>query len=1277
MNDNSPIKYSDLLQPDDSFKDLLSQLEQVSSKYKSLQTSIKNSAEAIKNSLANVNSTTAQGQEIISNAAKKAGDLAKKEKELEEVYSETNMSLISKNRELQKANRIAKLQQKLAETEASSYDHLSAQYSLNKIRLNEMTRAQRENTAEGRALVEETANIYKQMKALQEVTGKHTLSVGDYGIATVNLAADIRSAIQALTQMRLEGKEGDAEYQRLLHTLKGLKKQYSIVKTETQSLGSQTASLNQIVGALSSTSGALTAVTGLLDDSENDWAQALLKVNKLIAVTNGLMAFVNGLYKQAYVTNLLMNISKKTEIRLRAMNIARIKGEISSTILLTAAQKALNVVVKANPFFILGSVIVGVATGIALLTSNTKKAKSQIDAFNKSASSMRDILKSLSDIINKIPQLKIDSWNRAIEIHKEVGNSEEEIFKLEQNIFDERQKMYDNDLELYQDYVDNLDKYAKEESDIAAALKDWRELIFEKYTSKGKKVPSGLIYDWFPNIFRGSRMEVGWNIPEFPAEGIKKGTFISTKDVEGVLQEALENVQAKVEIGVDLVARGADLEKEMKIWRERVWKAQEALSISIAEQDAKLIPERFEQREALTRIEYDAEITALEHRLDTEVGLTAEHEEYLRNLIEKKRKERNMALDKIDYERLKSELAATRATEDAVQKGIKDGFDKRRNQINQNYARETQDIQNELERNTELTLKEKEELNRQIVALETARKKELSDLAHEEYKDILSITRATEDSIIESKAESFAKQLEQLETQHQREKEDIQDRLNFEALTEEQQEALSEQLFAIDQKYAKQRLDLDKSLRDSLLSNDKELWETRQGYLNKYTQDYLQASLEIIKAEREVALTSFEDKATELGLSDTDRQEGRLAIIKNYNDQELTAMQNHMQDLFDLDQELAESEFNLIQRSEFQKSNFTRKQEIARLKEILRLNKEYGNKLTAQEIQIIENRIKALENQLPEADDIYDLIGIPSGYADLLDDLVSRVLEAYEEILDARMELAEAQVSAAEEEVDATKSALDAELEARANGYASNVALARKEFAEAKKREKEALAFKQQVQEEQDKIDAISQASSLITATSQFWATSASLGPIAGPIAAAIATAAMWTAFLTAKVKAKQLKAQASEYGEGHVELLRGGSHASGNDISLGTAPDGTERRAEGGEYFAIINKRNSRKYGKTIEDVVNAFNSGTFEEKFANRPNEIRIAETPSVIPSVYSALGNFSKEFGRTQTTDISRIEKDVSALKEQMKVREYVMQDGTIVQIKGNTTRRIKHA
>ena len=95
----------------------------------------------------------------------------------------------------------------------------------------------------------------------------------------------------------------------------------------------------------------------------------------------------------------------------------------------------------------------------------------------------------------------------------------------------------------------------------------------------------------------------------------------------------------------------------------------------------------------------------------------------------------------------------------------------------------------------------------------------------------------------------------------------------------------------------------------------------------------------------------------------------------------------------------------------------------------------------------------------------------------------------------------------------------------------------------------------------------------------------------------------MWGSFAAAKIKANEVTNKTT-YGKGGYEFLRGGSHASGNDIPMGTMSDGSQRTAEGGEFFAIINKKSTNKYRSILPDVTDYFNKGhsseskTYKEK-------------------------------------------------------------------------------
>ncbi len=292
-------------------------------------------------------------------------------------------------------------------------------------------------------------------------------------------------------------------------------------------------------------------------------------------------------------------------------------------------------------------------------------------------------------------------------------------------------------------------------------------------------------------------------------------------------------------------------------------------------------------------------------------------------------------------------------------------------------------------------------------------------------------------------------------------------------------------------------------------------------------------------------------------------------------------------------------------------------------------------------------------------------------------------MQYIDEFMDKRIEMAQIAVEAAQKESEAAKTNLDYEMEARANGYANNVDLARREYEEKLAIEQKAIAEKQRLEKIQEGIDTVMQISSLVTATAQLWAAYASI-PFAGQGLAIAATALMWGSFLAAKIQAARL-ANAKTYGEGGMEYINyGGSHASGNDVDFGHTKEGRARRVEKGEVVSIINKKNVEKYGVSrIENIINSLNNGTFEKQYISSSIASSLSKSSSVVESTErNTLGDmYSLAFSMMglptgDSADLSAIERGISTLVSQNDVRIVPTPYGRI-EYRGNNTRIIRNS
>lgn len=286
-------------------------------------------------------------------------------------------------------------------------------------------------------------------------------------------------------------------------------------------------------------------------------------------------------------------------------------------------------------------------------------------------------------------------------------------------------------------------------------------------------------------------------------------------------------------------------------------------------------------------------------------------------------------------------------------------------------------------------------------------------------------------------------------------------------------------------------------------------------------------------------------------------------------------------------------------------------------------------------------------------------------FADAINKALQTSMDYMDEWMDKRIEMAEIAIEKAKEEADIAKQELDYQQEARANGYANNVELTRKEYEERLAIEQKAIKEKERLEKAQETLNTATQISSLLTATAEIWRAYAGIFPI-GPALALAATTAMWTAFGAAKIKAAQVtRASDTTYGEGMVEYLDyGGSHASGNDIDFGVDGKGRRRRVERGEMIGVINKRNVSKYGvNTISGIFNSLNKGTYDSGVVDSVNNAMLADM-------------YGMSFAQGSTTDLSLLEQGVKRLVEQGETKVVAIPNGRI-EYHGNSKRIIYNA
>lgn len=1162
-DNNNPIKYSDLVKPDNSITDLINQLDQLSDAYMNTLKNIKSEAISVRAALAGVSGATESGRATIKGATTDTDRLTRAARDLAFAESENAKRLAELKQAQKEQNDINKLVIRLNQSAEGSYNRLSAQYSLNKIYLNNMTVEEREATEEGRKLVQETKAIYEEMKRLQEATGKTSLNVGNYSDAAKGLTTQIENQTKQLALLRLEGKQGTAEYQQLSKETAILRDAVRDATKEITNMASDTSNLDAVLGLAAGASGGFAAFTGAMElfgaESE-DVQEAQKKLQAVIAITTGVQAIQNAVQKQSAV---MLGISR---IQMAALSKAQVYNRLvtmqgtKATLAATVAQKAFNLIAYANPYVLLALALVTVIGALVLFASNTDKSAKNQQKLNEAQKVWLDYLETEATEMSRVSNERVAQLNQELNVAKARNASLSETRKIEDEILEERTKAHNKSVGFYGQELDDLEANR-------AKLKQLHEMLLQVNTAKARG---------------DSKIRIDVDL-----DG--KIDKVKVDDAIDAIQGQIDNVGRAVDIAVNLKTEGADLDAERKI-----------------------------------------------------------------QAAQRQQENRNAA---------KAETDILRKAEDVRIALIKNSFDQQRAQRQAANARAIADIQLQLRTETNLTVKARKALNDQIVLLREQLAVDMVDIANNQRAAELSAQRATQDAQIALMAEGAEKQREQLRVEYERQIQDINTRLETErGLTETQVAELLNQQLLLQQQYAKSLGELNDQITIDQMQAAADRTQLQLDAAREGSQEEINLRIQLLQQQRAIELAQNRQLAEDVRQSEAD-------INAKYDAEVLkqTTELNNQRALliFDQTQALEASEFDLLRNSEERKTRFRLDQEKKRLQKILELNKTAGVKMTDAEVKTIQNTIAKIDQEIEKSkgdergNDIYGLFGLnlDDDQKEAISTSVSFAMEQLQTFLDAKLAAADAAVTAADKEVDASQRRLDAELEARANGYASNVVAAQKELDLARKTQEKAIKDQQKAQKAQQAIQTIQQIGNLVTASALIWS---QLGfPFAIP-----AIAIMWSSFAASKIKAAQLSKSATgegseSYGDGTVELLAGGSHQSGDDVDLGTKPDGTRRRAEGGEFFAVINKRNSRRFRRLIPDVINSLNRGTFPQKYLNAYN------TDGVNVTVQ-----------QDNAPDLRDLKDDVREIKEQNRRRRYVDGNGNVIEVYKNLTRKIKN-
>ena len=345
MDNPNPIYYRDLITPDDSITNLMDQLDELITKYDGAKQKIQGAAAEIAKGMQNVSGASEEQRKTIQLATEQSEKLVAEYRDVTTAQWKATQAFAEAAAAKKESAQIDKLITQINTSVEGSYNRLSAQYRLNKIRLNEMSAAERAGTETGRALEQETAAIYEEMKRLQEATGKHTLNVGNYADAAKGLKMELTSLIQQMAYLKTQGETNSEEYQTMAARASELKDAMADAQTEVKNMSSDTAQLDATMGAASAASGGMSAVTGtmaLMGQTSETATDAQKNLGAAVGIVSGLTAVQNALQKESNLMTGIRILQTKAATKAEQLDTAAKAKNTAATAGATVAQRIFN-----------------------------------------------------------------------------------------------------------------------------------------------------------------------------------------------------------------------------------------------------------------------------------------------------------------------------------------------------------------------------------------------------------------------------------------------------------------------------------------------------------------------------------------------------------------------------------------------------------------------------------------------------------------------------------------------------------------------------------------------------------------------------------------------------------------------------------------------------------------------------------------------------------------------------------------------------------------------
>lgn len=328
----------------------------------------------------------------------KQAALAKREKELK----------VSK----QELNKILNNEEKLSQAAEGSYTKLSLQLELLKKAYKELNDEEKAGD-EGVRLAAEIGNLDAHLKDLAADMGEFQRNTGNYAIAGQSAKKELKELVLEIADLTVRYRSLNEEQRKspmgqgMIDNINTLTKKASELKdaigdvndsiknsaSDTAALDSVSEGINLLVNGF----GAATGAARMLGLSEKDLEEIQTDLQAAFVTSNAVIQIQNSLQKQNALMKGVTAVQSKAAAAAIAVETAAQGKNVVVTKAAMVAQKALNLVAKANPYVLLATAVVTVVGAFALFASGAREAKKEQEKLSLEIENTKKQLKAIEE----------------------------------------------------------------------------------------------------------------------------------------------------------------------------------------------------------------------------------------------------------------------------------------------------------------------------------------------------------------------------------------------------------------------------------------------------------------------------------------------------------------------------------------------------------------------------------------------------------------------------------------------------------------------------------------------------------------------------------------------------------------------------------------------------------------------------------------------------------------------------------------------------------------